>query len=109
MQELAPSSSPETPARQTGRRVLVNTGALTTASLYRIGMSFVLQLIIARRLGIEGLGHYTIAMAYLNVSQVISEFGLPNLLVRDLAQAPQHRRAYFRVLVALQVGLAFLT
>lgn len=74
----------EGPPRQTGRRVLVNTGALTSASLYRIGTSFVLQLLIARNLGIEGLGHYTIAMAYLNVSQVISELGLPALLVHDL-------------------------
>jgi len=47
-------------------------------------------------LGIEGLGHYTIAMAYLNVSQVISELGLPALLVRDLAQAPWRRRSTFR-------------
>ena len=83
------------PSQQTGRRVLVNTGALTSASLYRILTSFVLQLLIARILGVEGLGHYTIAMAYLNVSQVISELGLPALLVRDLAQAPTRRRSTF--------------
>lgn len=95
--------------RQTGRRVLVNTGALTSASLYRIGMSFVLQLLIARRLGVEGLGHYTIAMAYLNVSQVVSELGLPALLVRDLAQMPDRRRNYFRALLGIQVVMGLLT
>lgn len=89
--------------------MLVNTGALTGASLYRIGMSFVLQLLIARQLGVEGLGHYTIAMAYLNVSQVISELGLPALLVRDLAQAPSHRRSYFRALLGIQVVMGLLT
>ena len=99
----------EGPPRQTGRRVLVNTGALTSASLYRIGTSFVLQLLIARNLGIEGLGHYTIAMAYLNVSQVISELGLPALLVRDLAQAPWRRRSTFRALLVIQVIMGFLT
>ncbi len=97
------------PPRQTGRRVLVNTGALTGASLYRILTSFVLQLLIARILGIEGLGHYTIAMAYLNVSQVVSELGLPALLVRDLAQAPWRRRSTFRVLLLIQVVMGFLT
>src|SRR4051812_8524924 len=103
MQPAAPPSQSEpsvsypaagdSPPQQTGRRVLVNTGALTSASLYRITTSFVLQLLIARILGLEGLGHYTIAMAYLNVSQVISELGLPALLVRDLAQAPWRRRS----------------
>jgi O-antigen/teichoic acid export membrane protein len=106
MQEIAP---PAPAARQTGRRVLVNTGALTSASLYRIGMSFVLQLLIARRLGVDGLGHYTIAMAYLNVSQVVSELGLPALMVRDLAQAPAGRRSYFRALLAIQSVMALLT
>ena len=119
MQPVAPHSQPEPslgytaagdgPPRQTGRRVLVNTGALTSASLYRILTSFVLQLLIARILGVEGLGHYTIAMAYLNVSQVVSELGLPALLVRDLAQAPSRRRSTFRVLMGIQVAMGFLT
>jgi O-antigen/teichoic acid export membrane protein len=89
--------------------VLVNTGALTSASLYRIAMSFVLQLLIARRLGVEGLGHYTIAMAYLNVSQVISELGLPALMVRDLAQFPARRRSTFGALLQIQVTMGLLT
>lgn len=97
------------PPPHTGRRVLVNTSALTTASLWRIGMSLILQLLIARRLGPEGLGHYTIALAYLNVSQVVSELGLPTLLVRDLAQQPTHRRSYFRSLLMIQVVASLLT
>jgi O-antigen/teichoic acid export membrane protein len=103
----AAGDDPSTP--QTGRRVLVNTGALTGASLYRIAMSFVLQLLIARQLGVEGLGHYTIAMAYLNVSQVVSELGLPALLVRDLAQWPWRRRSTFRTLLGIQVVMGILT
>lgn len=110
MSHSASSVSPEPEApRQTGRRVLINTGALTTASLWRIAISFILQILIARRLGVEGLGHYTIALAYLNVSQVILELGLPTLLVRDLAQNPKHRRTYFRWLLTLQGVASFLT
>ncbi|MBW7881122.1 MAG: flippase [Caldilineaceae bacterium] len=103
------SAAPSVQPRQTGRRVLVNTGALTSASLWRIVMSFVLQMMIARRLGVDGLGHYTVAMAYLNVSQVISELGLPTLLVRDLAQNPSHRRSYFRILLGTQIVTGLLT
>ncbi|MFO7630943.1 MAG: flippase [Caldilinea sp.] len=105
------SSAPPEPgiASHTGRRVLINTGALTSASLWRIAISFVLQVLIARRLGVEGLGHYTIALAYLNVSQVITELGLPMLLVRDLAQNPTQRRAYFRWLLGIQIFTSILT
>ncbi|MCS6826245.1 MAG: oligosaccharide flippase family protein, partial [Caldilinea sp.] len=97
------STSADAGVIHTGRRVLINTGALTGASLWRILISFVLQVLIARRLGVEGLGHYTIALAYLNVGQVISELGLPTLLVRDLAQNPTHRRVYFLRLLGIQI------
>ncbi len=104
------SSTPPDPAAvHTGRRVLINTGALTSASLWRIVISFVLQVLIARRLGVEGLGHYTIALAYLNVSQVVVELGLPTLFVRDLAQNPTHRRVYFRWLLGIQLVTSVLT
>ncbi|OUC09823.1 hypothetical protein RY27_00510, partial [Litorilinea aerophila] len=95
--------------QSTGRRVLVNTGALTSSSLWRIALSFVLQVLIARGLGVAALGQYTVAMAYLNVSQVISELGLPVLLVRDLAQMPTRRRAYFRTALWVQMASALLT
>ncbi len=102
---------------RTDRRVLLNTGALAGSSLWRIGLSFVLQVVIASRLGPQGLGQYVTALAYLNVSQVLSELGLPRLLVRDLAQAPHHRGRAFRQALAMQflagilvwIGLAGLT
>ena len=90
------------------RRILVNTGALASANLWRIVVSFLVQLLVARSLGLEALGEYTVAMAYLNISQVLCEMGLPLWLVRKLAQAPQLRRAYFRRGVLLQFSAALL-
>ena len=102
-----PSSSSPTP-QQTGRRILINTGALASSSLWRIIMSFLLQILIARRLGVVSLGQYSIALAYLNVCQVISELGLPTLLVRDLAQMPWLRRSYFFLALRIQSVAALL-
>jgi O-antigen/teichoic acid export membrane protein len=100
---------PSTPTpRQTSRRLLINTGALASSSLWRIVISFLLQLFIARRLGVASLGQYTIALAYLNVCQVISELGLPALLVRDLAQMPWLRRSYFYLALRIQIVAALL-
>lgn len=102
-----PNSTVMTSPR-TDRRVLLNTGALAGSSLWRIGLTFVLQLLIANRLGAEGLGQYTAAMAYLNVCQVLSELGLPQLLVRDLARFPDRRRLYFTYALGLQLGASLL-
>lgn len=94
-------------AQRTDRRVLINMGALSMSSLWRILLSFGLQLWIANRLGATGLGQYTAALAYLNVCQVLSELGLPQLLVRDLAHRPEQRAASFRMALLLQIGAAF--
>ncbi|MFN8442295.1 MAG: oligosaccharide flippase family protein [Caldilineaceae bacterium] len=108
----SPPASTTTPPAATGhpvgRRVLTNTSALAASNLWRIFISFILQLMISRRLGVEGMGYYTIALTYLNVCQVISELGLPAMLTRDLAQFPTQRRAYFRYSFLLQLGLAIV-
>lgn len=96
------------PVVRTDRRVLLNTSALASSSLWRIGLSFILQLLIANRLGAVGLGQYATALAYLNVCQVLSELGLPQLLVRDLARSPNQRRSYFQVALGIQLIASLL-
>lgn len=91
-----------------GRRALLNAGALTGSNLWRIAVSFLLQLLVARRLGLEALGHYTLLMACLNIGQVLSEMGMPLLLVRDLARQPTLRRAYVRHALLIQGGASLL-
>ena len=103
-----PPSPPSPTTQQTGRRILVNTGALASSSVWRIVTSFVLQLVIARQLDVTGLGQYTIALAYLNVCQILTELGLPALLVRDLAQVPGLRRGYFRIALSIQLVASLL-
>lgn len=99
--------SPTSPTR-TDRRIVLNTGALATSSLWRIGISFGLQLVIARLLGAQGLGQYATALAWLNVCQILSELGLPQLLVRDLARHPERRHTAFQTALFAQIIAAFL-
>jgi len=101
-------SPPVAAPQRTDRRIVLNTGALVASSLWRIGISFVLQMVIARLLGAQGLGQYATALAWLNVCQILSELGLPQLLVRDLARFPARRRLSFQTALPLQVGAAFL-
>ncbi len=105
----SPSAADAAATQRTGRRILINTSALASSSLWRIVTSFILQLVIARQLGPVGLGQYTIALAYLNVGQIISELGLPALLVRDLAQLPARRVSYYRIGLVIQFSASLLT
>ena len=108
----APADASPLPAQpiaaRTDRRILLNTGALVTSSLWRIGTSFVLQLVIARLLGAQGLGQYATALAWLNISQVLCELGIPQLLVRDLAHHPANRRQAFQTALLAQIMAAIL-
>ncbi|MEM7530967.1 MAG: oligosaccharide flippase family protein [Chloroflexota bacterium] len=90
------------------RRILINVGALAGSSLWRILISFGIQLFVARNLGLEALGQYTVALAYLNVSQVISELGLPTLLTRDLAQFPEKQRSTYQLALRIQLLASIL-
>lgn len=94
-------------ATSLARSLLRNTGALAAANTGRIVVSFLVQLLVARGLGLEALGQYTVAMAYLNISQVLCEAGLPLWAVRTLAQAPHLRRAVLRRSILVE-GLAAL-
>jgi len=102
-----PTHAPE--PGSVGRRVLVNTGSLTGSSLWRIFISFVLQILISRVLGVAEFGQYISVLAFLNVSQVVSELGLPTLLVRNLAQRPDLRRPYFTLALRIQLTAGFIT
>ncbi len=108
---IPPPTPPATPSpapQRTDRRVLLNTGSLAASSLWRVGISFVLQLAIARLLGAQGLGQYATALAWLNVCQILSELGLPQLLVRDLARHPERKRTLFHAALVAQLTAALL-
>lgn len=102
-------SSAETKPGSAGRRILVNTGSLTGSSLWRIFISFILQVLISRVLGVAEFGQYISVLAFLNVGQVISELGLPTLLVRNLAQHPALRRPYFSLALRIQLMAGVIT
>lgn len=90
------------------RRIVANTGAMAGSSLWRILVSFLLQLLVARFLGIEAHGRYTVALAYLNVAQILTELGLQNLLVRNLARQDEDRQRYFTIALMMQIGASIL-
>ncbi|MDZ7267417.1 MAG: flippase [candidate division KSB1 bacterium] len=68
------------------QRFFRNTSVLLLANALQPVLSFYLVVTISRRLQVEGLGAYATVFNYQAIFQIISAFGLKNLLTRNVAQ-----------------------
>lgn len=67
---------------------LLTTSAISAVlKIANMGLSFVVVVLLARLLGAEGYGIYTLAFVFCSVLSIIVQFGFPNLIVRETAQA----------------------
>lgn len=96
--------------------MLVGSAGLRLAGM---GLGFLVGVQLARSLGAEGYGVYGLAMAVISVLTVPTEFGLPQLLTREVAAAHTRRDAgtihailrwssKISLIMALVIGVALL-
>src|SRR5687768_836127 len=69
-------------------RAVAGTGAVQLAGML---VTFLVGIQLARGLGVEGYGLYGVAMAILSLASVPSEFGLPRLVIREVAGSAARR------------------
>lgn len=89
-------------------RVSKNAAALIGARLVTYGLTFVLVVLINRKLGPELAGIYNYAFAIYTIFQVIPDFGIGNISVRDISQDNSRMRRYFNNIVSLRFLLSLL-
>ena len=65
-------------------RSVAGTGAVRGAAMVA---SFAVGVLLARRLGVQGFGYYSIAYAVITIASIPGEFGLPFLVTREVASA----------------------
>ncbi len=63
---------------------------------------------ITRSLGAEGFGSYATIVAYLSIFQILADFGLYNLLTREISQKPDKERYLVSQFLTLRLLIAFL-
>jgi len=69
-------------------RAMAGSGVVQLAGML---VTFLVGIQLARGLGVEGYGYYGIAMAVISVASIPGEFGLPRLVVREVAAASTHQ------------------
>lgn len=67
-------------------RMARNSIALTTALLIKRVTGFALYVLIARHLGVLIFGQFSLAYTFYIIFQLPAQFGLPNLIVREVAK-----------------------
>ncbi|MGI6103360.1 MAG: flippase [Patescibacteria group bacterium] len=69
----------------TTRAIASNTIVQAVGKALTVGLSLALIAILGRLLGIEGLGAYTTALAFLSLVAIFADFGFFTILVRELS------------------------
>ncbi|HMK33771.1 MAG TPA: flippase [Desulfomonilaceae bacterium] len=72
-----------------------NTFALAVPNVLNPFISFVLILMISRSLGVDGLGEYSLVLAYVGIFSTFASLGLGDLVVRELARNPEDVHTFF--------------
>lgn len=93
----------------TARRVARNSALRAGGYLLGAGLLFVVVVVIARYLGVEGFGHYSFVMAVAGIFQLLADMGVRNIVIRDLAVAPELVRDRLAVARTLLVILSLLS
>ncbi|MCX6809697.1 MAG: flippase [Candidatus Berkelbacteria bacterium] len=95
------------------RKVAYNTAVQIVGRVLGVGISVVTAAAIFRYLGIEGVGKYTTAFAFVSFFAVFADFGLGWTLLRELATSKDQNKAFqniftLRLLLAIAVHLISL-
>lgn len=90
------------------KRVASNSLILVIANVGSAGFGFLLSAILARALGVQGFGQYTLALAWCYALMLLADFGLATLLTRDLARQPEQTARYLLATSGLKIFIALV-
>ena len=80
-------SEPLSPLRQLFRAA----AAMGVLQIGSMALTFLVGVLLARMLGAEGYGAYALAMAVIAIAGMLTEFGLPILLMREVSVARERK------------------
>ncbi|MBI4344131.1 MAG: flippase [Euryarchaeota archaeon] len=87
------------------QRVAKNTAFLVGGNVANKALNLVLFAVIARYLGTEGFGRYSLVMAFVGLFAILLNLGLDTLAERDVAQDRRKAGAYMGNVLAIRVVL----
>jgi O-antigen/teichoic acid export membrane protein len=89
-------------------RIVRNTVSLSSAYVGQKLLSFIYFTLIARLVGVLDTGVYVFALSYSTLWSVMVDFGLSNLLQREIAQKPEETKKLVSATLLLKMVYGFL-
>jgi O-antigen/teichoic acid export membrane protein len=90
------------------RLVIANAGKVTGGRLMLALMRFGATLLLVQRAGMERYGEFALILGFILVAEWLSDFGMSDIAVRQLAAAPARRRATMGAFVVAKAGQGLL-
>ena len=91
-------------------RAAANTIAQLAPPVLRVVLGVVLVALLSRRLGLDGLGQYALIFSYVALFNVVfNDWGLTTIVLREISQHPEERRALLRAASSLQVAVSAIS
>ncbi|MBM3264179.1 MAG: flippase [candidate division Zixibacteria bacterium] len=97
--------STETHTEQDNHNILRNAGTLLIAKIFTTGLGLVLVLFLARHLGVERFGVYTLAYYFASSFIILGDIGLSNFLTREIARARHKADDILGRIIPLKIAL----
>ena len=82
-----------------------NTGYIGISTIIQNIISYLIIILISRYLGAEGLGQYSFIFAFVGIFFIFSDFGLSQLLIKDLAKDESKINKYVSNILSLKILL----
>lgn len=89
-------------------RVAKNTFYLTLASVGQKILAFVYFMMVARIMGVEQTGEYFTATSFMLIFSVLSDLGLQQVLIREVAKTPERARELCRTVIGIKIPFTVL-
>jgi O-antigen/teichoic acid export membrane protein len=91
------------------RSVVINSGWLIGDKVARLGLGLIIGVWVARYLGPEQYGVLAFAIAFLSIFQAFAALGLDNVVVRQIAQAPESANTVLGTALTLRLVASSLS
>jgi O-antigen/teichoic acid export membrane protein len=93
----------------TVKRIAKNTIVLTSSEVLNKVLSLFLYIAIANYLKAAGYGKFSFIMTLIGFFQVVANFGLDKLTIREVSKAKEKTHEYLTSILRLKLFLAFIT
>jgi O-antigen/teichoic acid export membrane protein len=76
------------------RQIAKNTSALAVARVARLVSNFLLALVLARTLGVKGIGVYTTVLSFFGLAIILCTAGMQEFVAREVARDRSQTNRY---------------